>query len=96
MDFLWKLRSKTHPNEKMLLFAQFVDTVDYLETQLQARGLTKSTGATSDSPDPTALAWRFIPVSNLKRSQITADQELRVLLAMDVLSEGQTNAICFI
>jgi superfamily II DNA or RNA helicase len=89
LDTLWKLLSKTHPNEKVLLFSQFADTVDYLETQLQARGLSQSAGATGDSPDPTALAWRFSPESNLKRHQIAADQELRVLLATDVLSEGQ-------
>jgi superfamily II DNA/RNA helicase len=35
------------------------------------------------------LAWRFSPESNGKREQIKAADELRVLIATDVLSEGQ-------
>ena len=35
------------------------------------------------------LAWRFSPVSNEKREQIPPADELRVLVATDVLSEGQ-------
>src|SRR5207302_7618748 len=46
-------------------------------------------GVTGDSENPTAFAWRFSPVSNQKRAEVTADQELRVLVATDVLSEGQ-------
>ena len=44
-------------------------------------------GASGDAEDPTALAWRFSPISNVK--QISAADELRVLIATDVLSEGQ-------
>jgi len=44
---------------------------------------------TGKTPDPTALAWRFSPVSNLRREQVTPEDELRVLIATDVLSEGQ-------
>ncbi len=60
-----------------------------LESQLKARGLTKMEGVTGDSADPTALAWRFSPVSNNKRDRIRPDDELRVIIATDVLSEGQ-------
>jgi superfamily II DNA or RNA helicase len=89
LDALWKLLTKDHANDKVLLFTQFADTVRYLEAQLATRGLAQAAGATGDSADPTALAWRFSPESNLKRAQIGTEQELRVLLSTDVLSEGQ-------
>jgi hypothetical protein len=89
LDALWDLLTRKHPKEKVVVFTQFADTVNYLEIQLRARGLTKVAGATGDAPDPTALAWRFSPESNQKRGQIAPEQELRVLIATDVLSEGQ-------
>ncbi len=89
LDALWTLLSKKHPTEKVLIFTQFADTVTYLVDQLRTRGLTSVAGATGDSENPTALAWRFSPVSNDKRSQTPPDEELRVLIATDVLSEGQ-------
>ncbi len=89
LEALWKLLTRDHPGEKVLLFTQFADTVRYLEGQLRGRGLTRVAGATGDSADPTLLAWRFSPESNQKRAEVTPDQELRVLVATDVLSEGQ-------
>ena len=61
----------------------------YLETQLRARGVQRLAGVTGQSEDPTRYAWRFSPESNQKRAQIKPDDELRVLVATDVLSEGQ-------
>ncbi|MCW5970970.1 MAG: SWF/SNF helicase family protein [Blastocatellales bacterium] len=78
-----------HPNEKVLVFTQFADTVNFLTRELQAQGLTHMTGVTGGSSDPTEIAWRFSPVSNRKRDQIKPEDELRVLIATDVLSEGQ-------
>lgn len=89
LDALWKLLTETHANEKVIVFTQFADTVHYLEAQLRARALPKVAGATGDSSDPTALAWRFSPESNQKRGQVTSEQELLVLISTDVLSEGQ-------
>jgi len=83
------LLTQQHPNEKVLIFTQFADTVRYLTSQLKARGLTAIEGVTGDSDDPTELAWRFSPVSNNKRGSISPAKELRVLVATDVLSEGQ-------
>ena len=83
------LLTQQHPNEKVLVFTQFADTVRYLTEQLQARGLQAVEGVTGDSADPTELAWRFSPVSNNKRNNISPANELRVLVATDVLSEGQ-------
>jgi superfamily II DNA or RNA helicase len=89
LDALFDLLNQKHDREKVIVFTQFADTVSYLETQLKARGLTRIAGVTGDSADPTALAWRFSPVSNNKRDQIKFEQELRVIVATDVLSEGQ-------
>ena len=44
---------------------------------------------TGTTENPTHIAWRFSPVSNDKRAQVTLDQELNALIATDVLSEGQ-------
>lgn len=86
---LAKLIEKTHATDKILIFSQFADTVDYLTGQLAARNIKKLEGVTGDSPDPTDLAWRFSPKSNTKQAALPPDRELRVLLATDVLSEGQ-------
>lgn len=82
-----------HPNEKILVFSQFADTVTYLERELGQRGVIQMAAATGKSADPTALARRFSPYSNRplgsdNRFMQPAD-ELRVLISTDVLSEGQ-------
>lgn len=89
LSALAKLINQRHPKEKLLVFTQFADTARYLKTQLTARGIKQLEEATGKSADPTSLAWRFSPVSNDKRDQIKKSEELRVLIATDVLSEGQ-------
>lgn len=96
LNALVKLVMKDYPHEKILVFTQFADTVDYLDTQLNARRIKSVSGVTGESLDPTALAWRFSPVSNEKRDRIKPDDELRVLIATDVLSEGQNLQDCAI
>ncbi|GAC1614971.1 MAG: helicase-related protein [Ktedonobacteraceae bacterium] len=86
---LVELLTRQHPDEKVVVFTQFADTVYYLSQQLKARGITALEAATGASEDPTELVWRFSPVSNNKRSHIRPEQELRILIATDVLSEGQ-------
>src|SRR5260370_560470 len=71
------------------MFTQVADTVYSLTNQLKSRGIKALEGVTGDAADPTALAWRFSPVSNDKRNQVHPLEELRVLIATDVLSEGQ-------
>lgn len=77
---------------KVLVFSQFADTVTYLSGELRRRGITKLGAATGDTENPTALAWRFSPVSN--EQKIRPEDELRVLIATDVLSEGQNLQDC--
>ncbi len=89
LNALHKLLTVDHPGDKVLIFTQFADTVRYLETQLAARGVTHMVGVTGDSPDPTGAAWRFSPESNEKRDQVPPADELRVVIATDILSEGQ-------
>lgn len=89
LDELTKLVKKTYPDKKVLIFTQYADTVHYLERQLKERGVKSIAGVTGNSYDPTELAWRFSPVSNEKRDAIRPMDEIRVLIATDVLSEGQ-------
>ena len=96
LQALVSLLSKQHPNNKVLVFSQFADTIDYLTAELKAHGLRAVEGVTGDTDDPTAIAYRFSPVSNEKRSQIAPENELRIVLATDVLSEGQNLQDCSI
>ena len=91
---LYDLITKKHKNEKVLIFTQFADTVRYLEHCLANKKLECFAAATGGSADPTALAWRFSPVSNGIINQIRPEEELRVLVATDVLSEGQNLQDC--
>ncbi len=94
LQALLTLLTDQHPSEKVLVFSQFADTVDYLSEQLKAKGIKALEGVTGNSDDPTAIAYRFSPVSNDKRAQVPRDNELRVVLATDVLSEGQNLQDC--
>ncbi|GAB6271002.1 MAG: helicase-related protein [Smithella sp.] len=93
---LLTLLSVRHAKDKVIVFSQFADTVNYLAGQMKAAGLQAIEGVTGDTDDPTAVAYRFSPVSNDKRNQIAHDRELRVVLATDVLSEGQNLQDCSI
>jgi len=94
LDALFNLLTKKHAKEKVIVFTQFADTVRYLETQLRARGLQQFAGVTGEAEDPTGYAWRFSPASNRHETNksnpaFRPENELRVLIATDVLSEGQ-------
>jgi len=86
---LAELAQKKHPGRKIIVFTQFADTVHYLAKELENRGVQRISAVTGDSEDPTKLAWRFSPESNHKRNEISPANELDVLIATDVLSEGQ-------
>ncbi|MCL4181127.1 MAG: NgoFVII family restriction endonuclease, partial [Verrucomicrobia bacterium] len=91
---LQKLLTKKHAGQKILIFSQFADTVSYLSEQLAARGLKQMAGVSGDTEDPSHYARRFSPESNKARdkdspNRVLPSEELRVLVATDVLSEGQ-------
>jgi superfamily II DNA or RNA helicase len=96
LSALIELVTKKHPDAKLLIFSQFADTVEFLESELRSRRVTAVAGVTGDTEDPTAVAHRFSPVSNEKRDTVSAADELRVVLATDVLSEGQNLQDCAI
>lgn len=95
LEALQELLSKRHGFEKVLIFTQFADTAEYLARQLKHRGLPDLAAVTGGSDNPTQLARRFSPHSNnytLKPNEA----ELRVLIATDVLSEGQNLQDCHV
>ncbi len=78
-----------HPGEKVIVFTQFADSVYYVAQQLCSRGVPKVAAVTGDTENPTRVAWQFSPDSNEKRAEVAPDDEVNVLVATDVLSEGQ-------
>ena len=87
LDALHALLTRMHPDDKVLVFTQFADTALYLGEQLRTRGVNALAVAISGGEDPYTLARRFSPRSN---NGLPPNQtELRVLIATDVLSEGQ-------
>ena len=93
---LHALVTETFPDRKILVFSQFADTVLYLEAQLKGRGVQALAGVTGDSADPTRLARLFSPCSNQRAGQGKPAQEIRILVATDILSEGQNLQDCHI
>lgn len=89
LDALATLINRKHKTEKLLVFSQFADTVRYVARELRNRGIKQIAGVTGASENPTEIAWRFSPVSNEKQTRVPSEEELRVLVATDVLSEGQ-------
>jgi superfamily II DNA or RNA helicase len=91
---LVRVLQEVHPTEKVLVFTQFADTARYLDKALRELGIERVGLVTGQSQDPTALAWRFSPVSNGR--PVPESEQLRVLVTTDVLSEGQNLQDCSI
>lgn len=87
LNELQNLLNNTHGSEKVLIFTQYSDTAHYIYHQLQKRGFTHIDCATGGSANPTAIVERFSPLSN--NAEVSSGNELRILVATDVLSEGQ-------
>ena len=87
LNELQVLLNNLHGDEKVLIFSQYSDTVNYIYRQLRKRGVKDMERATGKSINPTAIVERFSPLSN--HAEVAADKELRILVATDVLSEGQ-------
>lgn len=84
---LQKLLSQTHPNEKVLVFTQFADTAHYLHSELKKANISHLEVVTGQTDHPSNFAKRFSPISN--EAKIPEENQIRVLIATDVLSEGQ-------
>lgn len=88
LEQLEQLLRGEHAEEKVIIFTQYSDTAKYIYRQLRKRGFERVERVTGSSQNPTALVERFSPVSN-GADDITDENELRILVATDVLSEGQ-------
>lgn len=88
LNELQTLLNGVHASEKVIVFTQYSDTALYIYKQLKKRGMERIGYVTGGSSNPTAIVEQFSPVSN-GNTVITKENELRVLIATDVLSEGQ-------
>ncbi|MFZ4765955.1 MAG: helicase-related protein [Roseimicrobium sp.] len=89
LQALIRLVHTEQPAKKFLLFTQFADTARYLGDALTDAGVTALDCVTGDSENPAAQAWQFSPESNDKLKEYPPTKQTRVLIATDVLSEGQ-------
>jgi superfamily II DNA or RNA helicase len=87
LNELEDLLNNRHQGDKVIVFTQYSDTANYVYYQLKKRGIQHIDKATGGSKNPTAIVERFSPLSN--QADVSAENELRVLIATDVLSEGQ-------
>ncbi|MEG3874091.1 MULTISPECIES: helicase-related protein [unclassified Microcoleus] len=92
LETLVKLLTVDHSDRKVLIFTQFADTANYLGEQLTKFGVDKLATVTGSTENPTELAYQFSPKSNSRLGVVVS--ELRVLIATDVLSEGQNLQDC--
>lgn len=78
---------KKHADDKVLVFTQYSDTAKYVYRHLKRMGVEKIACVTGGSQNPTSVVEHFSPLSNEKN--YSEDEQYRVLIATDVLSEGQ-------
>ncbi len=83
-----------HPDEKVLIFTEYVDTAEYVAEALQEAGVANVGLVSGNTDNPAAAARRFSPNSNKLPHQhadepVVIDNPIDVLVATDVLSEGQ-------
>lgn len=92
------LIEQKHANDKVLVFTEYKDTAYYIAEGLRKLGVENVAAVAGDTDDPASYARRFSPVSNRVPTEQVSDaeapaqngsDELRVLVATDVLSEGQ-------
>ena len=88
LDKLLYLINSKHHDDKIIVFTQYSDTANYIYRQLKKHNVSNIDVATGSSSDTTSIVEKFSPVSNDK-ADIPAEEQTRVLIATDVLSEGQ-------
>lgn len=81
---------------KVLIFSEAETTVEYLYRELNPSGqqvdIARLTGSTSH--DAERIVKRFSPTWNLSKRETLPGPEIRVLLATDIVSEGQNLQDC--
>lgn len=87
------LIERDHPDEKVLVFTEYKDTAEYVARGLRELGVERVAAVSGTSENPVELARRFSPKSSRLPGQdeheFDPETELNVLVATDVLSEGQ-------
>ncbi len=94
INALVDLLTNDHPGEKVLVFTEYSDTADYIANALTEAGVANVALATGDTENPAEIARRFSPNSNRLPSDdpsvpVEVERPVDVLVATDVLSEGQ-------
>jgi len=81
--------------EKLIVFTQFTDTVEYLEAAFEQfkengrlPGDVEFASASGDSSNVEATIQRFAPDANDARDQVDPEDEIDILFATDVAGEG--------
>lgn len=89
------LLTVTHPDDKVLVFTEYKDTAEYVYSALRGAGIDRVERATGNTDDIGDVVHRFSPHTSRHRPDNEAigsgagGDEIRVLIATDVLSEGQ-------
>lgn len=87
---LGELIEKLEPHEKVLIFSEYKDTVDYIHEYLPNYTKRALESVSGKSGDPLRIARRFAPVANANLGGLpNGEPEIDVLVTTDVLSEGQ-------
>jgi superfamily II DNA or RNA helicase len=94
INALVDLLNTEHAGEKVLIFTEYSDTAEYVAAALTDAGIANVGLATGDTDNPAEVARRFAPHSNKLPNQTDedvppVDDPIDVLIATDVLSEGQ-------
>lgn len=76
-----------HRGEKMLIFSEYADTVNYIYGQMESAGVDDVAKATGGDNNLAKIVRQFSPESNNEKQRTF--NEIRVLVATDALSEGQ-------
>ena len=82
--------------KKTLIFTQFRETAEYLQSQLQTRNLKNIALVTGKTDNIQNTINKFSPRSNNFDGKQSYDLEIDILVATDVLSEGQNLQDCSI
>jgi len=101
INALVDLLREQHPDQKILVFTEYKDTAEYVAAALTDAEIPHVGLVTGDTDNPAGHARRFSPDSNTLPGQDPADHRpvtdpINVLVATDVLSEGQNLQDCHI
>ncbi|MBM3708702.1 MAG: hypothetical protein FJW69_10280, partial [Actinobacteria bacterium] len=90
-----EIRDEKGANEKILIFSQYADTVQYLYEQLKDLFESEIWWVTSKSENLMKIMARFAPVANEANDE-ERKNPINILISTDVLSEGQNLQDCSI